>query len=174
MTDLPLHPALVHVPLGLAVVMPIVAVAVAVALWRGKLPRGALALVAGLQLVLAGSAFVAMQLGQREAKAAAEVAPRNAIEDHEEAAESLVWFSAGVLAVSILALLVPARRAPLLAALTAAGTLVVAGLAFDAGRKGGELVFRYGAGSRAEPTAAPGVAPRPAAAAQPASPDDDD
>lgn len=145
MTDLPLHPAAVHLPLGLAVVMPFVAIGLALAVWKGKLPRGALAVVAGLQLMLAGSAFVAMQLGRADEERAQQVAPKNAIHDHEEAAESVVWFSVGVLVLSVASVFVPARRAPLVAALAAAGTLVVAGLAVDAGRKGGELVFRYGA-----------------------------
>ncbi len=165
MNDLPLHPAVVHVPLGLAIAMPFVAIALALAVWKGKLPRGALAVVAGLQLLLAGSAVVAMELGQGEAKAASQIAPGNAIHDHEEAAETFVWFSVGVLAAAVGALFVPARRAPLAAAVVAAGTLAGAVLALDAGRKGGELVFRYGAGSRAEPAAAaPAVAPAPASA----------
>lgn len=163
MNDLPLHPAAVHLPLGLAVVMPVVAVVVAVALFRRKLPRSALALVAGLQLMLAGSAFLAMQLGHGEQERAAQLAPRNAIHDHEEAAETFVWGTAAVLAVAIAALFVPARRAPLLAAAVAAGTIVTAALAVDAGRKGGELVFRYGAGAVSPPDT-PAVAPAPASA----------
>lgn len=171
MTDLPIHPAAVHLPLGLAVVMPFVAVALALAVWRGKLPRSALAVVAGLQLLLAGSAFVAMQLGHREEKAAAQIAPRNAIHDHEEAAETFVWFSVGLLAVSVLPLVVPARKAHMVAAVVAAGTLAGAALAIDAGRKGGELVFRYGAGSRTDASTAP--APAPASATTPSSDHDD-
>jgi uncharacterized membrane protein len=164
MNDLPLHPAVVHIPLGLAFAMPFVAIALAVAVWKGKLPRGALAVVAGLQLLLAGSGFVAMALGDGEAERADQIAPKNAIHDHEEAAETFVWFSVGVLAVSIAALFVPARRAPIVAAVVAAGTLAGVALAVDAGRKGGELVFRYGAGSHAEPGPAPAVAPAPAPA----------
>jgi len=160
MTDLPLHPAVVHIPLGLAFVMPFVAIALAVAVFRGKLPRGALAIVAGLQLLLAASGLVAMSLGEGDAERAGQLAPKDAIHDHEEAAETFVWFSVGVLAVSVAALFVPARRAPIVAAVVAAGTLAGAALAADAGRKGGELVFRYAAGTRA----APAVAPAPASA----------
>ncbi len=164
MTDLPLHPAVVHIPLGLAIVMPIVAIALAWAVWKGKLPRSALAVVAGLQLFIAAGGLVAMELGDGEAERNAQIVPKNAIHDHEEAAETFVWFSVGVLAVAIAALFVPARRAPIVAAVVAAGTLAGAVLALDAGRKGGELVFRYGAGSRAEPGTAPAAAPAPAPA----------
>jgi uncharacterized membrane protein len=161
MTDLPLHPAVVHLPIGLSLVMPIVAIALGIAVWRAKLPRSALALVAGLQLVLAGSAFAAMELGHREEKRAEEVAPREAIHEHEEAGEALVWSSVGVLALAIAALAVPARRAQIVAALTAAGTLVCAGLALDAGRKGGELVFHHGAGVQAVQTGGGPAHPAP-------------
>ena len=159
MSDLPLHPAVVHVPLGLAFVMPLVAAAFTWAIWRGKLPRGAFAIVAGLQLVLAVAGFVAMDLGQDDSKQAATVAPRHAIHEHEEAAEALVWVSVGVLAVALATLFVPRSKAPVLAAIATAGTLAVTALAIDAGRKGGELVFRYGAGAVTTQPAAPAAEP---------------
>jgi uncharacterized membrane protein len=149
MHTLPLHPAIVHVPLGLAMIMPLVAAALTIAVWRGKLPRGALGLLTVLQLVLAGSGLAAAALGDAAAKQAAAVAPRDAIEAHEEAAEAFVWVAVAVLAVSVVALVVPRARAAKVAALVTAGTLAVAALALNAGMKGGELVFRYGAGSTA-------------------------
>jgi hypothetical protein len=158
MPALPLHPAIVHVPLGLAMVLPLVAAALTVAVWRGTLPRGALAVVTGLLLVLAGSGLVAASLGDGEAKRAVAVAPREAIEEHEEAADAFVWTAVAVLAVSVVALVVPRGKAAPLAAVVTAGTLAVAALAVNAGMKGGELVFRYGAGS----TAAKGQAVVPA------------
>jgi uncharacterized membrane protein len=154
MSNLPLHPAFVHVPLGIAMILPLVAAAVTIAVWKGKLPRSALALVTGLQLLLAGSGFIAMALGHREEKAAAQVAPHDDIEAHEEAGETFVWVAVGVLALSVLPLVVPARRTPVVAAVVIAGTLVVAGLAVNAGEKGGHLVFEYGAGAAA-PTGTP-------------------
>lgn len=154
-TDLPLHPALVHIPLGLAIAMPFVAIALAVAVWKAALPRRALAIVVGLQLLLAATAVAAGQTGDAAEETAERVAPESAIHTHEEAGERVIWSSFVVLALSAAAAFVPTRRVPLLAALTAAGTLVVAGFAVDAGRKGGTLVFRYGAGVTAGPQSAP-------------------
>jgi uncharacterized membrane protein len=171
MAELPLHPALVHIPVGLALAMPFVAIALAVAVWRSMLPRRALALVVGLQLLLAATAFAAMEAGHAAEEAAERVAPESAIHDHEEAGERVVWSAIAVLAISAAAAFLPTRRVPLLAALTAAGTLVVAALALDAGRKGGALVFRYGAGMAA---GAPGVAPAGAAHRGAAHPGEDD
>lgn len=160
MPALPLHPALVHIPVGLSLAMPFLAIALAVAIWRGMLPRRALAVVVGLQLLLASTAFAAMRAGHADEQRAERVAPREAIHEHEEAGERVVWSSIAVLALSAAAAFVPTRRVGLLAALTAAGTVVVAALAVDAGRKGGALVFRYGAGMvEGGPRSAPDGAP---------------
>ncbi|HYD41334.1 MAG TPA: hypothetical protein VEB43_10945 [Anaeromyxobacter sp.] len=164
MPDLPVHPAIVHIPLGLALAMPFVAIALAVAVWKGMLPRRTLAVVVGLQLLLAAAAVAAGQTGDADEDAAERVAPRDAVHDHEEAGERVIWSSVVVLALSAAAAFVPTRRVGLLAALTAAGTVAVAAFAVDAGRKGGDLVFRYGAGMvGAGPQAAPGGAAPPAA-----------
>ncbi len=150
MSSLPLHPAIVHVPLGLAMVMPLVAAALALAVWRGKLPRTALAVVTGLQLMLAGGGLVAASLGDGEARRVhAAGVPREVIEEHEEAADAFVWTAVAVLAASVAPLVVPRAKAAALAAVVTAGTVVVAGLALNAGAKGGELVFLHGAGSAA-------------------------
>jgi hypothetical protein len=161
MPSLPLHPAVVHVPLGVAMVLPLVAAALTAAVWRGRLPRAVLALVAGLQLVVAGGGLVAMQLGHADERQAALAAPRAAIHEHEEAGEAFVWVSIGVLVVALASLRVPARAANTLAALTTAGTVVVAALGVNAGARGGELVFHHGAAVHAAP--APGGA-QPASA----------
>jgi hypothetical protein len=155
MFSLPLHPAIVHVPLGVAMILPLIAAALALAVWKGKLPRSVLALVTGLLVVLVASGFTAEFLGDRDAKQAALVAPKDAIEEHEEAADLFVWVAVGILALSVAPLLVPARLAPRLAALVTAGTVVVAGLAVNVGEKGGELVFLHGAGTSAAKAALP-------------------
>lgn len=151
MPTLPIHPAIVHVPLGVAMVLPFVALAVTLAVWRKRWPREALALVAGLQLVVAAGGFTAMWLGHADEKQAALTAPHAAIHEHEEAGEAFVWVAVGVLAVAIAALFVPQRLAPALAALTTAGTLAVAALGVNAGEKGGALVFHHGAAVHAVP-----------------------
>jgi uncharacterized membrane protein len=166
MSSLPLHPAIVHVPLGVAVILPIVAAALTVAVWRGRLPRSVLAVVAGLQLIVATGGLVAMKLGHADERQAALTAPRHAIHEHEEAGEAFVWVSIGVLAVAVASLVVPARAAAAVAAVTTAGTLAVAALGVNAGEKGGELVFHHAASVSATP------APAEAAPAQGAKDDD--
>jgi hypothetical protein len=164
MSSLPLHPAIVHVPLGVALVLPLAAAVLTIAVWKGKLPRVALAVVTGLLLVLVAGGFTAMTFGDRDAKQAALVAPRDAIEEHEEAADLFVWVAVGILALSVVPLLAPARLAPRLGALVTVGTVVVAGLAVNVGEKGGDLVFQHGAGVQAARGALPA---QPAGGAEP-------
>ncbi|HET6437549.1 MAG TPA: hypothetical protein VFG59_05780 [Anaeromyxobacter sp.] len=155
---LPLHAAVVHVPLGLAVVMPLVAAALTVAVWRGHLPRTAFALVAALQLVLASAGLLAMQLGEAEGRRAELAVPHAAIEAHEDAAEAFVWVALGVAVVAAAALFVPARAALALGALVTAGAVAVLALGVVAGERGGVLVFEHGAAVRSPP----GIATPPA------------
>ena len=54
MGSMPLHPAIVHLPLALAILMPLVATGFAWALWTGRMhPRAWLAVVAFQALLLA-------------------------------------------------------------------------------------------------------------------------
>ena len=91
MNPLPLHPAIVHLPLGLAVVMPLLATGFAWALWTGRVrPRAWLAVVA-LQALLVGSGLFAIKTGGAEEDRAEAVVQKGAIHQHEEYAEQFVW-----------------------------------------------------------------------------------
>jgi uncharacterized membrane protein len=144
MLDTPLHPALVHVPLGLAFVLPLVAIGISVAFWRDRLPRSAFAILAALQLVLAGSGLAAMAAGDREQRRVEKVVGKRVVHDHEERAEAFVWAAFAVAALAAGLLLVPARAVGAVAALTVAGTFAVAALALATGKAGGEIVYRHG------------------------------
>jgi uncharacterized membrane protein len=149
MTSLPLHPAIVHLPLGLAFVIPALAAGFAWALWTGRVrPRGAWLTVIALQALLLGSGFVAMNTGEREEDRVERIVPDAAIERHEEYAEQFVW-AVGLTLVA--AVLVPAFRKPALvhamAAATVVGTLVVVAAAIRVGHAGGQLVYAHNAGA---------------------------
>ncbi len=66
MSSLPLHPALVHLPLGLAFVMPFLAVSLAWALWVRRVPRLTWAIVVALQTVLLAGGLVALRTGEAQ------------------------------------------------------------------------------------------------------------
>jgi uncharacterized membrane protein len=148
-TSLPLHPAIVHVPLGLAFVIPALAAGFAWALWTGRVrPRGAWVVVVALQAVLLGGGLVAMNTGEREEEQVERIVPDAALERHEEYAEQFVW-AVGLTLVA--ATLVVAFRKPALvramAAATVIGSLVVVVAAVRVGHAGGQLVYQHNAGA---------------------------
>lgn len=148
MDSLFFHPKVVHIPIALGVLMPLLAAGLLVAWWRGWLPARSWALVVALQAVLLGSGMVALQTGESEEERVERVVPEQAIEEHEEAAELFVWASGGVLGLMVLALAIHRRKAGLpTAAVATLGTLAVLGLGYRTGKAGGDLVYRHDAAS---------------------------
>ena len=147
MDQLLFHPKVVHLPIALAILMPLVTGGVALAWWRGWVDRRFWVLVLLLQAALAGSGLIAMNTGEAEEERVEEIVPERYIESHEEAAEAFVWASAIVLALMLLPLVLP--QGPLRSAAAAAavlGTLLVFGLGYRTGEAGGRLVYEHGAG----------------------------
>lgn len=155
---LPLHPKLVHLPIALAVLMPMMSVGLLIAWWRQWLPRRAWVIAVTLQALLVASGVAAMRSGDADGERVERVVSESRIEAHEEAAEVFVWGAAAVLALAIGAALVRAEGAARpIATLAAAGTLVVLFLGYRTGQAGGELVYRHGAASAF--TSAQGLSP---------------
>jgi uncharacterized membrane protein len=105
----PLHPAVVHLPIALAVLMPLLAAAAAFAIARGLLPARAWLVVAVLQLLLVGSAWTAVETGENEEERVERIVAEQHIEAHEEAADRFL-IVAGVAALLVAAGLLPDRR----------------------------------------------------------------
>lgn len=175
MNSMPLHPALVHLPLGLAFILPAVAIGFAWALWKGKLRLRAWAILVLLEAVLLGAGLVALKTGQQQEDRVESTVPKAALEMHEAYAEQFLWITGLTLAVAGMVLVVP-RPALVrtLSALTVFGTILVAGAALRVGHAGGTLVYVHNAGAAyastrqapvqaGQETAAPsGAAVRPA------------
>jgi uncharacterized SAM-binding protein YcdF (DUF218 family) len=154
------HPKIVHLPIALGVLMPLVAGGLLLAWWRQWLPARAFALAVALQAVLVGSSVAALQSGEAEEEKVERVVSEARIEAHEEAAEAFTWAAGVVLGVMLLGFAASRTKAGLPVALAATvGTVVVFGLGYRTGEAGGELVYRHGAAS-----AYTGSATTPAAA----------
>jgi uncharacterized membrane protein len=140
------HPKLVHVPMALGVLMPLIAGGVAFAWWRNWLPWRTWFIAIALQAVLVASGSLALQSGESEEERVEHVVSERLIEAHEEAAQVFVWGSATVLALMLAAAALGQRRPGVsIAAVATLGTLVVAGLGYRTGSAGGSLVYEYGA-----------------------------
>jgi hypothetical protein len=167
MDQLLFHPKVVHLPVALAVLMPLVAGGLAVAWWRGWLAKRAWVVAVVLQAILVASGFVAMRTGEAEEERVEGVVAERFIEAHEEAAEVFVWAGVAVLALTLGAGVVRRERlARGLAVGATIGTLVVLGLGYRVGEAGGSLVYEHGAASAYTSPGPNGGAPR--------SPGDDD
>lgn len=157
MNDLFFHPKIVHLPMALALIVPLAALAVAVCVWRGWLPRRTWWLVVALQALLVGSSIAGLQSGEREEDRVERVVPEAAIEAHEEAAEGFTIAGGVTLGLMVLAGLLGERRfAGTATALALGGTFVGVALGVRTGHAGGELVYVHGAGAA---YATPGAAP---------------
>lgn len=139
-----LHPKLVHLPIALAVLLPLITGGLLVAWWRGWLPRRTWWIAIGLQVLLVGSGVVASQTGEIDEEVAERVVPEAAMEAHEEAAEVFVAVSGGVLALLLVVPWVRRERAALgLAGLGFLATLGGLGLGYRVGEAGGRLVYEH-------------------------------
>ncbi|MDP2959473.1 MAG: hypothetical protein Q8N53_23845 [Longimicrobiales bacterium] len=140
----PLHPAVVHFPLVLAVLLPFLAVAALLVARRPGLDRAAWAAVAAVAVLLPLSAWAALATGQQEEEAVESVVAESLIGGHEEAAEGFLAASA-VLSVIVLAGLAPGRVGRSARFVSVAAAAVVLALAFRVGGSGGQLVYTHGA-----------------------------
>jgi len=141
MNGLPLHPAIVHVPLGLAVVIPLLALGLAIAIRKGALPRRSWIVVVALQAVLFAGGLYALRTGEQEEERVEDRVAESAIERHEALAERFVWSAGATLALGAAVLVL--RSHPATAGLMAATTLatvVTAGAGLQVGHAGGAIV----------------------------------
>jgi hypothetical protein len=152
----------VHLPLGLAFIIPALAIGFAWALWTGRVRTRAWLVIVALQTVLLGAGLLAINTGQREEDRVEAVVSETAIEQHEELAEQFVWAAGITLLVAALVMAIGhplAARALMVA--TVAGTAVVAASAIRVGHAGGQLVYAHNAGAAYASAAPGGGAPQP-------------
>lgn len=152
----PLHPAVVHLPIALALLMPALALLAALAIWRGVVPARTWAAVVLLQALLVGSGWLALETGEEQEERVEEVVAERHIEEHEERAESFQWVAVAALAV-VAAGLLPGGAGEVARGAAVLASLFVLGTGVQVGHSGGELVYRHGAASAYVPGAAAGA-----------------
>jgi hypothetical protein len=161
MFGVPLHPLVVHFPIVLAVLLPVVALVALWAIRRGTSVRRAWLVPLAVSAALSAGAFVATQTGDGEEDRVERVVGERAIHGHEEAGDRFLVLS-GVLVLIVAAGMLPnaaGRAARLLGTGGAVGLIVAA---VQVGHSGGLLVYRDGAASAyAGASAATGAATPP-------------
>ncbi len=142
----PMHPAVVHIPIALAVVLPVLIFLSIVLIRRGADVKVAWLPVAVLSFILFSGALLAQRTGESEEEAVEQIVPERYIENHEENAE-VFTIVAGVLFVLSLGGLVLNKVGNSVRIATAVASLGLLALAFQTGHSGGELVYEHGAAS---------------------------
>ncbi len=96
----PLHPAIVHFPIVLATLLPLFAALTLLAIRSGRTPTSGWAIVVLLQALLAGSAWLAHETRHDQAERVEKFVDEARIEEHEAAADWLLYLSVAGLAVT--------------------------------------------------------------------------
>jgi uncharacterized membrane protein len=140
----PIHPAIVHFPVVLAVLLPLMAVGAFVMARHGTPIRTLWFGVLGAAALLAGSSWLAVETGEQQEERVEAVVNEAALETHQERASFFLYLAAGALVLTA-AGLANGRvgQAGRVAGTVAALALLPAG--YLVGHSGGELVYRYGA-----------------------------
>ena len=140
----PLHPAVVHFPIVLAVLLPLVSVVVLILIRKGITARPAWSVVVALAGVLVLSSWLAVTTGEEEEEAVEAVVSEQPIHDHEEAAEAFFLLSGLVLAI-LAGGLVGGWAGPPARYIGALGSVVLLVAGYQVGHTGGDLVYSHGA-----------------------------
>jgi len=138
----PLHPAVVHLPIALSVLIPLLTAGIALAIRQGWLERRTWALVVIANLLLVGLVLLARETGEDTADRVEKVVDKRYIGEHAEAAEWLLWASMGSVVVAGAGLV---GRGGAARAAAVVASLVVLAIAVRVGALGGELVYKHGA-----------------------------
>ncbi|MCI0651582.1 MAG: hypothetical protein L0Z55_06850 [Planctomycetes bacterium] len=150
----PLHPAVVHLPLGLVLLLPLWVGLTMAAVHRRWISSRAWLGVVLLQALLFGATILAKETGEDEEERAAGIVAMALIEEHEERADLFSDLALVGIAVSLFGLF---RGGVGLGAaiVTLVFSFVLLWAAARTGLTGGELVYRHGAADAYRSTAQP-------------------
>lgn len=143
---MPLHPMLVHLPLGLAIILPLFLFVVAWAIRAYRLDERAWWLMVMMSLITVVGSVMAVRSGDSEEDPAENIVAHRLIEDHEQAGVVFLYSCIAVLCAIVVTAFLRRRKAQGVAmAICIALAVVSALLGMRAGHSGGELVYQHGA-----------------------------
>jgi uncharacterized membrane protein len=141
----PLHPQIVHFPIALIFILPILILVFAYLIRRNKLPANGWLIIIGLQLATTISGYIALETGETDEKIVQKVVSKKLIHAHEEKAEIFVGLTVLALVVSISAYFIQKHFQLYLQLGVFFLTITAAYLAYQTAQLGGELVYQHGA-----------------------------
>lgn len=159
--QVPVHPLIVHIPMVIAFILPVLITAFAMMINKNKMSSSSWLIIVFLQVAVVAGGYISLETGETEEHQVEKVVDKKLIHEHEEAAEVFVGVSVLALVLSIGALFLrkeivfPVRLA------VAIITLIAGYLGFRAGELGGELVYKHGAANAYINVVPQGLLPTP-------------
>lgn len=145
--QVPVHPLIVHFPIVLTFILPILIVVFAYMIKINKATPKSWLIIIGLQLAVVVTGYISLETGETEEHTVEKVVSKKIIHEHEEAAEIFVGSTVLALVLSIGAFFIRKEIGFPVKLGIAALTLVSCYLAYQTGLLGGELVYKHGAAS---------------------------
>ncbi len=145
MFDLPIHPIIVHFPIALSFIIPLILVLVFIGTKKDLFTSKVLIIPLLLQLIVVGSGYLAMEFGEDDEEKVEKVVAEQHIEEHEEAAEFFIYSQSVVLALLLAALFL--QSVGILKPLALIASVLAIYPTILTGHSGGKLVYQYGAAS---------------------------
>ncbi len=142
----PLHPAIVHFPIVLSVLLPFFAIGALWVIRKGGRPLKAWGVTTALFAALTLSSWAAVETGEQQGERVEEVVAEAPIESHEEAAEAFLMFSLGMLGIAAVGL-ASGKIGAIARVAGVVGAVALVGAGYQVGHSGGALVYQYGAAS---------------------------
>jgi uncharacterized membrane protein len=144
---MPLHPAIVHLPLALTFLLPVLVLVFAWAIKAGKMSKEMWLVIIGLQVLVTATGYISLETGETDEEKVSVIVGKDVIHQHEEAAEIFVGTTVIALASGIVVwFLQPGFQDKGRYAVVLLSLLPVF-FAFRTGQLGGNLVYRLGGGS---------------------------
>lgn len=144
---MPLHPAIVHLPIALTFILPVLILIFAWAIKAGKMSKEMWLVIVGLQVLVTVSGYVSLETGETDEEKVGVIVGKELIHHHEESAEIFTGMTVISLAAGIVVwFLQPAIQDKARFAVVLISLLPVF-FAFRTGKMGGEIVYRFGGGS---------------------------
>lgn len=143
----PLHPIIVHFPIALTVILPVLILVFAFMMKLNKLSRQTWLIIIGLQLATTVTGYIALETGETDEDVVEKVVDRKFIHEHEEAAEIFVGATVVALVLSIGSFFLKTQILFTVQLVIGFVSLICCYLAYNTGILGGELVYKHGAAS---------------------------